>query len=330
MSTISPVARPAATKGPVRRPPSGADPRSAARRGKAARRESRIGWAFALPFTLLFALSMVAPIVVSLFSSLFRKQLALGGLGGTETIFTGVSNYVDVLTDGQFWQGIANVLEYGLIKIPLVQGVALILALLLDSLAARGVRFFRLAYFLPYAIPGVVAAIVWGYLYSPNLSPYAEALTFIGLPADLFLTEGFLNLSMSNMTAWTFIGYNMIIFMATLKSIPGELYDAARIDGASEWQVVLRIKLPMLKSAALMTVLMSIVGTIQWFNEPTVLSTMTPAIDSSYTPMMMAYSRAFEQNDMGGAAATSVIMAVIAGLLAGLYALAQSRIGKKS
>lgn len=273
---------------------------------------------------------MVAPIIASLWNSLFSKQLSMGGLGGTETVFSGLANYAEVLTDSQFWAGIWNVFEYGAIKIPLVQGAALVLALLLDSLAARGVRFFRLAYFLPYAIPGVVAAIVWGYLYSPNLSPFADALTFVGLPPDLFLEDGFLNLSMSNMTAWTFIGYNMIIFMATLKSIPNELYGAARIDGANEWQIVWRIKMPMLKSAALMTVLMSIVGTIQWFNEPTVLGTMTPAIDSAYTPMMMAYSQAFDQNDMGGAAATSVIMAVIAGLLAGLYALAQSRIGKKS
>lgn len=299
-------------------------------RRTAARRESRIGWCFALPFTLLFALSMVAPIIASLWNSLFREQLSMGGLGGTETVFSGMSNYVDVLTSAQFWQGIGNVLEYGIIKIPLVQGIALVLALLLDSLAARGVRFFRLAYFLPYAIPGVVAALLWGYLYSPNLSPFADLLQSIGLPADLFLEEGLLNLSMSNMTAWTFIGYNMIIFMATLKSVPSELYDAARIDGASEWQIVLRIKLPMLPSAALMTVLMSIVGTIQWFNEPTVLGTMTPDIDTAYTPMMMAYSQAFEQNDMGGAAATSVIMAIIAGLLAGVYALVQARIGKKS
>ncbi|WP_313355154.1 sugar ABC transporter permease [Microbacterium sp.] len=304
-----------------------APPAARPRRG-ASRRESRIGWAFALPFTALFALSMIAPIIASLWNSLFRRQLSMGGLGGTETVFSGLANYVDVLTSDQFWGGIVNVLEYGAIKIPLVQGLALVLALLLDSLAARGVRFFRLTAFLPYAIPGVVAALVWGYLYSPTLSPFADLLQSVGLPADLFLEGGLLNLSMANMTAWTFIGYNMIIFMATLKSIPAELYDAARIDGASEWQIVLRIKLPMLKSAALMTVLMSIVGTIQWFNEPTVLRTMTPAIDTAYTPMMMAYSQAFDQNDMGGAAATSVIMAIIAGLLAGVYALVQTRIGR--
>ncbi|WP_336646184.1 carbohydrate ABC transporter permease [Microbacterium sp. USHLN186] len=304
-----------------------APPAARPRRG-ASRRESRIGWAFALPFTALFALSMIAPIIASLWNSLFRRQLSMGGLGGTETVFSGLANYVDVLTSDQFWRGIVNVLEYGAIKIPLVQGLALVLALLLDSLAARGVRFFRLTAFLPYAIPGVVAALVWGYLYSPTLSPFADLLQSVGLPADLFLEGALLNLSMANMTAWTFIGYNMIIFMATLKSIPAELYDAARIDGASEWQIVLRIKLPMLKSAALMTVLMSIVGTIQWFNEPTVLRTMTPAIDTAYTPMMMAYSQAFDQNDMGGAAATSVIMAIIAGLLAGVYALVQTRIGR--
>lgn len=304
------------------------DTRKKSRKRTWTSRETRIGWMFAAPFTAFFLLSMVAPIIASIYNSFFKQQLANGGLGGTETVPAGFSNYVDVLTDGAFWSGMLNVAEYGVIKIPLVQGSALILALLLDSLAARGIKFFRLSYFLPYAIPGVVAAIVWGYLYSPNLSPFSGLLSFFGLPKDFMLLPGVLNFSMSNMTAWTFVGYNMIIFMATLKSVPHELYEAARIDGANEWQVVTKIKLPALKGAALMTVLMSIVGTIQWFNEPVVLRTMTPAIDTNYTPMMMAYNQAFGSNQMGAASATSVVMAVVAGLLAALYALAQSRIGR--
>lgn len=291
-------------------------------------REAVHGWMFALPFALLFIISFIIPIIQSLWGSLFKRQLSMGGLGPMENVFAGLSNYADVLTDSGFWKGMLNVVQYGIIKIPLVMLSALALALLLDSLAARGVRFFRLAYFLPYAIPGVVGAILWSYLYSPNLSPFVPILDLFGLPHDLFLFKSLLNFSMANMTAWTFIGYNMIIFMATLKSVPHELYEAARIDGASEWQIVFKVKLPLLKNAALMTVLMSIIGTVQWFNEPTVLRTLVPSIDSNYTPLMMAYSQAFGANNIGAASAISVVIAVIAGILAGLYAWVQSRVGK--
>lgn len=291
-------------------------------------REAVNGWIFATPFAALFVISFIIPMISSVWGSLFKNQLSMGGLGPMETVFAGLSNYVDVLGNAQFWKGMLNVAEYGVIKIPLVMISALVLALLLDSLAARGIAFFRLAYFLPYAIPGVVGSILWSYLYSPNLSPFVSMLRVIGLPDDFFLNGTLLNFSMANMTGWTFIGYNMIIFMATLKSVPHDLYEAARIDGATEWQVIFKIKLPLLKNAVLMTVLMSIIGTVQWFNEPTVMRTMAPSIDSNYTPLMMAYSQAFGANNMGGASAISVVMAVIAGVLAAIYAYAQSRIGK--
>lgn len=294
------------------------------------RREKWYGYGFILPFFILFILSFLIPLLASLWNSLFKEQLSLGGLGPLQNTFVGFENYLEVLTSKDFWVGMGNVAGYGIIKIPLVQGLALILALVLDSLAARGVRFFRLIYFFPYAIPGVVGAILWAYLYSPNLSPFTQVLNWLGLPEDFFLLNGHLNLSMANMTAWTFVGYNMIIFMATLKSVPSELYEAARIDGAGEWRIVWKIKIPLLRGALLMTVLMSIIGTVQWFNEPTVLRTMVGTINSNYTPMMMAYSQAFGAQNMGGASAVSVCMAVVAGLLAAGYAWVQSKIGRRN
>lgn len=295
--------------------------------GKRAR-ESATGWSFALLFTSLFTVSFVIPIGLSIYNSFFERRLTLGGFGPAENVFVGVGNYVEVLKSGDFWGGMGNVAAYGIIKIPLVMITALVLALVMDSLAARWVGFFRLVYFLPYAIPGVIAAILWAYLYSPNLSPFVGILEALGLGDNFFLQSFMLNFSMANMTAWAFIGYNMLIFVATLTSVPRELYEAARIDGAREWQIIWSIKLPMLKNAALLTVLMSIVGTVQWFDEPTVLRTMVPSIDSNYTPLMMAYQQAFGANNVGGASAISVLMAVLAGLLAATYALVQRRVTK--
>nr|WP_242516502.1 sugar ABC transporter permease [Corynebacterium mendelii] len=285
---------------------------------------------FALPFFLFFLVSFIIPIISSAYSSLFTKKLTDGGFGPEKLVFTGLDNYTQVLGEPAFWSGLVNVAEYGVIKIPLVMISALALALLLDSLAASGVKTFRLLYFLPYAIPGVVGAILWTNLYSPNLSPFNAILGLFGTDSSLFTSQAMLNPSMANMTAWTFVGYNMIIFMATLKSVPHELYEAARIDGASEWQIVWRIKLPMLRGAAVITVLMSIIGTVQWFNEPVVMRTTVPTISSDYTPMMMAYQQAFDSQDMGLASATSILMALIAGVLAAVWLIYQASLNKKN
>ena len=288
------------------------------------RRNNLYGWAFAAPFALLFAATFLVPIVVSIYQAFFRTHSSGGGLyGGGEqvTSFVGLENFKAVVTDPVFWTGMGRVVGYAAFQIPIMIGAALVLALLLDSYLVKRVTVFRLGFFLPYAIPGVVAAMVWLYLYSPQLSP---------LPALLgidFFGRGTILASMANMTTWTFNGYNMLVFLAALQAIPHDLYEAARLDGASGWQVATRIKIPMLSGAALLTVLLSIIGTIQLFNEPTVMASGQSWMGKSYTPMMMAYNTMMTSpGDQHMASAISIVMAVVAGLLAAVYALAQRRI----
>lgn len=204
--------------------------------------------------------------------------------------------------------------------------LALLFALLLDSLVVRRPGFFRIAYFLPFAIPGIVAAMLWLYLYTPELSPFMRYFP----NADLMSPNTVLT-SMANMTTWTYTGYNMLIFIAALQAIPHELYEAARIDGASGFQIATRIKIPIMKNALLLSVLMSIIGTIQLFSEPVVMQTANPWMGNDYTPMMMAYNTMIGQLSPSGdghASAISVLMALVAGLLAFGYFLAQRRMTK--
>lgn len=294
------------------------------------RREAVTGWMFLAPFAVLFALCFLIPIVVSVRQSFFRAMPSGGGLfGGGELVdtFVGGKNYAEVLSSGQFWSGLGRVVLFGLFQIPIMIGLALGLALLLDSVLVRRRGFFRLAYFLPYAIPGVVAALVWTYIYSPRLSPINKLLEPLGLDIDFFAPGTILG-SMANMTTWTFTGYNMLIFLAALQAIPRDLFEAARIDGASEWKIVRRIKIPLVAPATMLAVLLSIIGTIQLFNEPTVLAAVNPWMGKAYTPMMMAYnsmSGGVSPSGSGPASAISIVMAVGAGLLAALYAFAQRR-----
>lgn len=300
----------------------------------AARREERTGWMFMLPFVLLFLLVFIFPILYAVYSSFFQ-QVATGGgaYGGGELVnkFVGFENFRYVITSGAFWSGMGRVMLYTAIQVPIMIISALVLAMLLDSLVVKHVSGFRLGYFLPYAIPGVIASIIWVYLYNGQISPIVKGLAALGINVDFFANNVVLA-SMVNITTWTFTGYNMLIFLSALQAIPHELYEAARIDGASGWQIATKIKLPNVRGAALLAMLLSIVGTIQLFNEPQVMQTADPGISYSYTPMMMAFNTSrgtITPKGDGPSNAIAIVMAIIAGLLAMIYALVERKVNEQ-
>ena len=301
------------------------------RRSGAEKRESRTGWAFMAPFGIFFAFVFILPIVWAIYSSFFRQVSEGGGAYGGGSLvnkFVGFQNFQYVIQSKDFWAGIGRVLIYTVIQVPLMIIVALALAMLIDSFIIRHVTIFRLGYFLPYAIPGVVASIMWVFLYNGQISPIVKALEAIGIHVDFF-NDNILIGSMANITTWTFTGYNMLIFLAALQAIPHDLYEAARIDGATGFQIAMKIKLPNVSAAALLAVLLSIVGTIQLFNEPQVMQTADSGISKSFTPMMMALNTSQGTLTPGGdgpASAVAIVMALIAGLLAGLYAIVERKV----
>ncbi len=295
-----------------------------------AKHQALTGWAFALPFFLLFCLVFITPIVTSIRNGFFRMQAGGGGLyGGGEQVevFVGFENFIVAGTNPSFWAGIGRVMLFGAFQIPVMIVAALFLALLIDSFLVRRPGPWRLAFFLPYAIPGLIAAIMWGYLYIPEVSPFADYFPSIN-GSPFFLSSEVMLASMANMTTWTFTGYNMLIFLAALQAIPSDLYEAARIDGASGWKITTKIKIPMVRGAALLAVLLSIIGTIQLFNEPTVMRTLASWMGADYTPMMMAYNTmmgSITPSGSGPASAISILMALIAGVLAIIYAILQKK-----
>ena len=302
-------------------------------RSDAQKRESRTGWAFMAPFGVMFALVFILPICWAIYSSFFRQVSEGGGAyGGGELVdkFVGLENFKYAVTSEAFWAGVGRVLVYTAIQVPVMIIGALALAMLLDSFIVKHVTGFRLGYFLPYAIPGVVASIIWVFLYNGQISPIVKGLAAIGINVDFFDRSIVLG-SMANITTWTFTGYNMLIFLAALQAIPHELYEAARIDGANGFQIAMRIKLPNVRAAALLAMLLSIVGTIQLFNEPQVMSIADPGISKSYTPMMMALNTSrgtLTPSGDGPASAIAIVMALIAGILAAIYAIVERKVNE--
>lgn len=305
------------------------------KRHNLARRNLFYGWVFLAPFFVLFSIVFIVPILVSIYRAFFQNKVSSGcgpyGCSeGAVSTFVGLDNFSAVINNAGFWQGMGRVFLFGIIQIPIMIILALALALLLDSTAAHCQKIYRLTYFLPYAIPGVIAAIVWIYLYQPASSPLLYPLEILGWKINLF-DHSIVLYAMTNVTTWTYTGYNMLIFFAALQAVPPEIYEAARIDGASEWTIARRIKIPLLSSAALLAVLLSIIGTIQLFNEPAMFQKVA-SLPNNYMPMMMGINVKNGLADINGvtgdgpAAAISIVMAVIAGVMAMVYALVSKKV----
>jgi len=257
------------------------------------------------PFALLFALFYVVPIVYALYRSFFVTERE-GAFGAPQEVFGGLDNYVRAFEDSAFLDSVTRMLLFGIVQVPVMLAFALLLALLLDSSVARLKRFFRLSYFAPYAVPTVIAAIMWGFLYVPSLSGIDLGFDFLSSRNVLW--------SIANIVTWTYTGYNMLILFSALQAIDHDLYDAARVDGASGWAIAWRIKVPLIRPALILTAVFSIIGTLQLFNEPQVLRTITTSISSTYTPNLVAYTAA-SANNYNYAAAIAVLLAVVTGIL---------------
>lgn len=274
-------------------------------------RSARTPWLFLTPAILFFMAFLVIPIGYAIWLSFRGFRVESGNaFGRREETFIGFENYVAALTDSEFVAGLGRVLIYGAISIPCVLGLALLFALLLDTPRVRARGFARTAIFVPYAVPGVIASLLWGFLYLPSTSPLSYIAKSLGAGPLDFFGYPVLYFSLANIALWSGVGFNMIIIYTSLRSIPTEIYEAARLDGASELQIALRIKVPLVAPALLLTGLFSVIGTLQLYSEPATLRPMTNTISSTWVPLMKIYQEAFTHDNLGGAAAASVVLAV--------------------
>jgi multiple sugar transport system permease protein len=209
-------------------------------------------------------------------------------------------------------------------------GLALIFALVLDSGIIRRQTIFRLGYFMPFAVPSVVAALMWGYFYGQGFGPIAQAATALKLEPPIFLTAKGIIPAIANISTWQYAGYNMLIIYAALKAIPTELYDAARVDGASEIQISWYVRIPIVWPAIVLTILFSINGTLQLFNEPNVLTVVAPSIvNLHFTPNIYLYNLAFRNGQFNYSAAMAFTLALVSGIIASLVLYATKSRGEE-
>ncbi|MCX7522638.1 sugar ABC transporter permease [Microbacterium sp. STN6] len=269
-------------------------------------------YAMLAPGIVLFVAFMAAPIVYTVILSLQKRTVTGLGLGANshKTVFAGFSNYVASFTDPELLGSVLRVLLYGVILIPTMLGLALLFALLLDSRRTRAGGFSRTAIFLPYAVPAVISSLLWGFLYLPDVSPFYDLADALGINAPELLSPSLVTFAIANIALWGGVGFNMIVMYTSLKAVPSEIYEAAKLDGCSEVQIAWRIKIPIIAPALVMTALFSMIATLQVFAEPTTLRPLSNSLSTSWSPLMLVYRDAFTRNDIYSAAATSVVIAL--------------------
>ena len=274
------------------------------------RRQASAGRLFVLPALALIAVFFFVPVIVGLVLSL--TDFDIYAIGDTSIArFVGLNNYVEILRNPVFWKALGNTLYFVFVSGPLMMIVSLAAALLLNAKLARARGFFRTAYFLPVVTTIVAVSIVWRYLYHPHYGFLNFILGKFGVgPVDWLGDPHWAMPAIIVLAVWKNFGYNMLIYLAGLQSIPEELYEAAHLDGAGPWRRFVHITVPMLGPTLLFVALVTMIGYFQLFAEPYVMTRGGP-LQSTTSMVLLMYEEGFRWWRMGNAAAVAFVLFVV-------------------
>ena len=278
------------------------------RREAAAR--SRAGWLFVTPALALIGAFFVVPVIAGWFLSL--TDFDVYAIGDPSVLrFVGLRNYSRVLADPEFWNALKNTMIYVLLGGTLSVSVSLAVALLVNAQRARFKGLFRVVFFTPVVTTLVAVAIVWRYLYHPRYGLVDAALAKIGIaPIDWLGDPQWAIFGIVVLSVWKNFGYNMLILVAGLQSIPEEPYEAAEIDGASGWERFRLITLPALGPTLLFVCIMTMLGQFQVFAEPYVMTQGGP-LRSTASVVLLMYEQGFRWWRLGLATAIAFLLFAI-------------------
>jgi len=278
----------------------------------------KIAMVFLLPYLLIFSIFRFVPSVGGLVVSFFKWSL------GGDPKFIGIDNYVNLAQDGSFYTSIRNTLSFFVLTVPVLVVASLLLAMLLNQKLA-GRRVMRTISIIPYVLIPSIVGIMWNWMFDNNfglLNYYIKKLG--GSPIFWLTDERFALIAVSIVVVWTYIGYDMILFLAGLQGIPKETYEAAEVDGASTFQVFWHITLPLLKPVTMMVSTLTLVNVVQLFDQIYVMTNGGPGT-STLTMVQYMYTSAFTNYELGYGSAIEVVILVLLMVLITV----QNRIGNR-
>ena len=271
---------------------------------------STAGWLFAAPALAVIAVFFALPVLAALALSLTDFDIYALADGGNLR-FVGLGKYLGLMQNPLFWQALGNTFYFVLVGVPLSIALSLGAALLLHSRLGVFKPLFRTAYFAPVVTTVVAVAVVWRYLFHTRYGLVNWALAGIGIePVDWLGDPDWAMPTIILFAVWKNFGYNMIIFLAGLQAIPEDLYEAARIDGASRWRQFLHVTLPMLGPVMLMVAILTLSGYFQLFAEPYVMTQGGP-LQSTVSVLYLMYEEGFKWWNLGNASAVAFTLFVI-------------------
>ena len=283
------------------------------------------GWVFAAPaltvIAVFFGLGVVAAFALSL------TDFDISALGDLHILrFVGLGNYIGLLHNPLFWQALGNTFYFVGVGVPLSIAVSLGAALLLHSKLGHFKPFFRTAFFAPVVTTVVAVAVIWKYLFHTQYGLVNWALSYLHVdPVDWLGDPDWAMPTIILFAVWKNFGYNMIIFLAGLQAIPEDLYEAARIDGASRWRQFLHVTLPMLGPTLLLVGILTLAGYFQLFAEPYVMTQGGP-LQSTVSVLYLMYEEGFKWWNLGNASAVAFLLFVLMSVMtSGLLWLARRR-----
>lgn len=267
----------------------------------------RAAWVFVAPSLLAIGLFFAIPVIAALALSLTDFDIyALADLHNLR--FVGLQNYERLLTNPLFWGAMKNTLVFSVVGVPLSIAASLAAAVILNARVVKWRPLWRVMFFAPYVTTLVATAVVWRYLLHTRYGVINWALQSVGLPAVDWLGEPSTSIPAILMfVVWKIFGYNMLIFLAVLQTVPDELYEAARIDGAGPWGRFRHVTLPAIAPTLLLVSIISVAGFFQLFAEPYVMTQGGPA-QSTVTVLYFMYEEGFKWWNLGSASAVAFIL----------------------
>lgn len=278
---------------------------------------NRHPYMFIAPAVTLLVIFSIIPIIIAFAISF--TDLNLKGLADWSSInFTGLENYSEIIKDETFTKSIFNTFFYVIVGVPLVIFFSLGIALLINYGNNKLFSFFRSVYYMPSITNIIAVAVIWGYLYNTEYGLFNYILSLLSVENIPWLQEPTIaKLSLIILAVWKGIGINMIIFLAALQGIPRSYYEAAEIDGANRFQILFNITLPLLRYATFFVSVTTLIGWMQFFEEPYVMTQGGP-LDGTISIALFIYKEGFQFSQFGYAAAGSFllfIMIIIATLI---------------
>lgn len=268
--------------------------------------KKKIPYLFILPFYILFAIFMLYPLLYSFYLSFYQWS------GAGQKIYIGLLNYTNLLKDKPFKQSLINSVIIFFEYVPGMTLLALILADLLNSKYIKLRNVFRTFIFLPYVTAAIAVTFSFQLLLDKDYGLLNYFLGWFGVDPIAWLNSPSLaRICLSSLVTWRWLGYNMIILLAGLQNIPPELYEAAKIDGATTTQSFFRITLPLMKPMLLFVIILSTIGTFSLFTEPYILTGGGGPINATLTPVLYLYQVGFKYFHFGVASSIAYVLAII-------------------